>query len=129
MKVGDKCWSFWRDDPEYRRTRNLSDAIQEREVIGETRTSWIIGYPGGREIDKIDKKTMKTRHRQNWGYGDTKYYFSEQERNDYIWKEHNRHKLSEAVRACDNIDLLKQIAELINYEPIWADTHPGATKG
>lgn len=69
-------------------------------IVGEEKRSWIVAYPDGTYPRKVSKTSFKT----------------ETEVADACWLEVTRYRFSEAVRKCNNVDLLRRAAAVIGFE-------------
>ena len=97
--IGSKVWF----------RRSYTRVWTERTITGETTKSWII--PEG----KISKKTHTFLDSYNGCL--VPVCFSESEKAKYDWIDAHRYHVSEAVRRCNDFDVLLKIAELVGYEP------------
>lgn len=98
VKIGDTLYQ-----------RDGRGGFDGRAVVGETRSSWLLGddeWP-----TKVAKDTMRTRG-QNFGYLD---WYTQEQRDALAWIAKHRHHIRDHVGACADVDKLKQIAAIIGY--------------
>jgi hypothetical protein len=79
--------------------------IQEREVIGETSRSWILGP--ARSQEKIPKKDT---------FANCKYFATKEGAENTLWARRNCYLIGEAVSRCSDYEILKKIAEMVDYK-------------
>lgn len=119
MKVGDKLWyrdgtkSAWLPGGSAKRPER--DYWVEREIVGETRVSWLIGRPGekdGWDVVKIKKTEFADGRRPSF------YAVSEEEIAQRVYvADHGGYKLGERVQRCyDYATVCKIVAALDSWE-------------
>lgn len=81
------------------------------EIVGETPKSWIAMHYG-REI-KINKKDLST---ASLGVAYSRYAYTAQQVEDRLWRENNQHDLVNAIRDCQDVQKLRQIAAILGIE-------------
>jgi len=101
-KVGDKVWVYGA------RYRGPGNAYKwsEREIIGETRVSWILSPKW--ESRKVRKNPRKG--------APVVVAFSPEERDAILWVENNQHRIGEAVKRVKDHEVLRRIAHMIDYK-------------
>ncbi len=105
MSKYPECWVFDEDRRVYgkdERGHSTGGPIyrehwEKREIIGETRVSWLLKYGG-----KVKKKGQ-------WGVA-----FSQEEVDRNVWEHENAYRLSELVRR-QPYEVLRKIADLIGF--------------
>lgn len=117
MQIGDRVWRFDVNRRVYPKPTPgnvlptggpiFAEHFVPYEIMGEEKRSWLIGRPHTRP-DKVGK------HMIDIGPGGV--WFSDLGREAGIWLADNRHPLSEAVRKCHDVDVLRQVAMLVGYE-------------
>lgn len=116
IKVGDPCWVFDINRRVYAKDkagRSVGGPIWrehwvKREVVGETRVSWVIGTPGYLHTDmKVPKREALTHLFVE---------FSEQRLEQRAWAARNQHHIVDAMRRIDDYELLQKLAALIGYK-------------
>jgi hypothetical protein len=121
LKVGSPLWRFDINRRVYAKDdkgRTVGGPIWRehwtpREVVGETRVSWLVGFSGdgpGRVSVKVAKKDFAAGGcPQGWA--------TSQEHIDRLaWIVRNRGRLSTAVSRCNDYDALQKVAALVGYE-------------
>jgi len=98
MKVGDKVWASL--------GRQHKREWQEREIIGETSRSWIMGP--SYHTTKLPKKGELP-----WGV-----FATREEVDRYEWVNTHAGKIADAIRCVKDYSTLQKIAELVDYEAI-----------
>lgn len=114
LKIGTKVWVFDLDHRVYPKSETrwkfgspiYSEHFRPAEITGETTRSWIVR--GGMIGEKrIPKKAP---------FANTGVY-SDSLKDDKIWENQHRNKIIDQLRFCNDVDVLRKIAELIGYEP------------
>ena len=101
LKVGDTVYEFNINN------RSNIEHFREVTITGETKSCFIIDN-GAYQFNKktmIQSPKIRTCNR---------HYYTKQGMEDSIWIKHNRYNLSEKVLRCNNIQILKQIQELLD---------------
>jgi hypothetical protein len=101
LKVGDVLWCY-----DY---RSNSKPWFDKTITGETKQSWVIG-----EVWSTHKVLKKDLTENQGAYG-RRQWFTSEGRDNYLWIHNHAPRMAEAVRTITDIELLKQIAELIGY--------------
>ncbi|MFJ8528324.1 hypothetical protein [Bacillus sp. NPDC094106] len=103
MNIGDKVWVLepmsW-TNMDYPIRKRFSEAY----IIGETRVSWIVG----KSMNENAKEIMKCKKKKPT-------FYTNEEMEGKCWLYKNRKRIGHKVGLCENHDILKRIAELINY--------------
>jgi hypothetical protein len=112
ITIGQKVWVLdVHNSLVFRHTRNYDDATKEMKVVGETKKTWLIGYEPGKipgayiNVEKDGGRVLRGDGRE--------VFFSKQALLDAIWLKENRHKISDAVRECRDVEAMKHIAALL----------------
>jgi hypothetical protein len=115
LKIGDVLYNFDSNRRVYR-DRSFSggggpiyaEHFTPVEIVGETKNSWVLA----RYAAKVNKKTLESaRAHAERGY------FTKSAMADDIWLNERRHKIAEAVRYCDNVNILKTIDRMLEANP------------
>lgn len=112
LKVGDTVWHFDYNRRVYAEPQpghKWGELIHREHwrkviIVAETSRSWVTDYYG--------KKLPKN---GSWPHG---WVRTEQEVDDSEWLYANRYKLGDAVRACQDVNVLRDVARLVGYEPM-----------
>jgi len=102
MKVGDRIWrlSF----------NHRGRDWEEREIVGETRISWLVTTVGGKaddwNVEKVAKKALADGGSGLW-------VCSREEAPRRDWTSDNAYRIGERVGRCEDYDTLKAIEALI----------------
>jgi hypothetical protein len=116
LKMGDAVWVFDRN----RRIYNGSgmgakiiwrEYFREQKIIGENRTSWLVGFEAGGYVAAKIPKNGKFRDRSRLGFA-----FSREEIDQRAFVEENRVGIADALRLVDDYATVKAIADLIGYK-------------
>lgn len=84
-------------------------------ITGENKTSWIIGQLW--EQRKFPKKCQGKLYTNKDSRGNRdRVFVSKDEVNKYIWVRENSYRIVSCVQACDDYNVLRQIAELVGYK-------------
>ena len=107
-KVGDKVWVYGA------RYRGPGNAYKwsEREIIGETRVSWILS-PAWESPTSVT--TPKVRKNPSKG-APVVVAFSPEERDALQWVADNQYRIAAAVKHVTDHDVLRRIAHMIDYK-------------
>jgi hypothetical protein len=114
LTIGSKVWIFNMNHREYSKdTRGHAYGppiyrahFVEREIIGETRVSWILNT--GEKINKKQIGNPSSTGLQVW--------VSEADVDATVYVHDNASKIADKVRSCRNPDLLKRIEELVDAD-------------
>jgi hypothetical protein len=111
LKVGSTVWIFDENRRRYAPDGKGGPIWREHwapvKIIGETSRSWVTDYYGRR----LPKK------RENF----RSLAYSEAEIDKLEWLNVHRWRISDAVRMCDDADIMQKVAELVNYKPRQTD--------
>jgi hypothetical protein len=114
LKIGDSVWLFDYNRRIYKKKDGFSYGgpiyryhWYEKKIIGSTKLSWIVNT---RFDIKHCLKIGKNKIRSHYNI-----LLSEQELNDKVWEHDNICGISEAVRKCKDITVLRKVAEIIGY--------------
>jgi len=99
-KVGDKVWVGGA------LFRGAKGRWSEREIIGETRVSWILSPAW--ESRKVRKNPSKG--------APVVVAFSPEERDALQWVEDHQYRIADAVKRVTDHDVLRRIAHMIDYK-------------
>src|SRR5947209_4689039 len=106
LKVGDMIWEFDHNRRRYPKDGGVTRSPIYREhwrpveIIGETSRSWIVGK----------RKVPKTGEHRGFA-------FSEQEVDDDCWLHEHRPSISSALYRVEDVNVLRQVAEIIGWKP------------
>lgn len=114
FKVGEKVYVFDPNHRVYERDANghshgapiYREHFVEREIVGETPRSWIVGYPGSKVDDRCSLKYSK---KNPVGL------YTLEGIDEEIYVHDNAYKIAEIVHRLD-YKTLKAIAELVGYK-------------
>ena len=77
------------------------------EVVGETRVSWLVGWPGSsaarRDVAKLPKSAFR------YGKCPRGWAFSESHLDELEWVHEHRHEASERVLSCEDPRVLRAV--------------------
>lgn len=126
LQIGSIVWKIDLDNFRYRRTRRAADQLKQLRINGENKRSWLIGFESDADKDpnachhyKVDKKTLKTLGKWDYGHGAPAFLFNEKQRDDYIWQSDNRHKLIEFIRTnVQDVTVLRALAAIAGYQEV-----------
>jgi len=123
VKIGDPIWFFDAN----RRTRPAVDAAGnriggpiwreqwvERQIIGETRVSWLVGLPGCRS-DAVRARLPKKAFVD--GACPSGWATAQEQIERLEWVEVHRMRICDAVRACGDYEALRRAAAAVGYNP------------
>lgn len=112
IQIGQKFYVF---DYNHRVYKNGSGSgpdyrshFVEREILGETARSWIVGYPGQTRITRESFKVPKNNPFNGKLH-------TEAMVEDAVWANEHRYKIREKVQYC-SVEQLKKIAEVLGYK-------------
>ncbi len=122
MNVGDRVWWFDQNKRVYERDekgRPVGRPIwrehwRELAVIGETRVSWLVGYPGAKVEDhgfKLPKRDFAD------GKCPSGWALSLEHIEERSWVEEHRWQIGDALDRCEDPAVLRQVAALVGYAP------------
>lgn len=121
VKVGDPIWFFdvnhrvYEKDPTTGRPTGgpiWRKHWVQKEIIDETRVSWVVGYPKSRFAEaKLAKKDFAD------GGCPRGWATSPEHIEGLEWVEEHAWKIGEAVRGLRNSDMLKRVAAIVGYVP------------
>lgn len=108
-KVGDTCYWFDENKRDYKRDENgrsiggpiYKAHFRAEKIVGETSRSWIVGKWLQRKIPKAT------------GVG----IYDEKMVDDDCWVHSYSYRISDKVSRLDDADLLRKIAEIIEFQP------------
>ena len=119
FKVGDEVYLFDQNRRVYTRADKgckwsgskviFREHFVKYKIVGETSRSWLIG------VEWRPDKYPKNRKNDNPKWWGGRFYTAE-EVDEACWIEANRVVLADAVRFCDDIGKLKQVAALVEYK-------------
>jgi hypothetical protein len=128
LKVGDVLWRFDQNCRVYPTDAAgktipggpiYSRHFRPVVIIGETRGTWLVGDHGRW---KVNKKTLRTaKDADGWHVQ----MFTKEQMDDMVYVNDHALPLSEKVRSCRNVMLLKQIAQLFQDGANSAKTETG----
>ena len=106
ISIGSKLWMFDHNRRRYNEKREciFREHFFEVEIIGETSRSWLIGSYRPLKIPKASP----------WGAG--KLYTAKMVE-DSIYENEHKYKISELIRYKATVAQLRQIAEILGYQP------------
>ncbi len=85
-----------------------AEHYQRVEITGENEKEYVTSW------GTINKKSMKLKSKYGKNYSTL---YTEAEREADIWRREHRYKITKACEKCNDVDVLKQIAELLEYNP------------
>lgn len=80
---------------------------RQMEVVGETRVSWLVGWPGSaatrRDVGRLPKSAFRDgKCPRGWA-------LSAEHIDELAWAEEHRHKLADRVHRCDDPRVLRAV--------------------
>lgn len=115
LAIGQTVWWFDTNRRVYLRDENgcatgspiYREHWRQTKIVSETPRSWITEWN-----HKIDKKTGQCRT----VYGMVTFAYSLAEIDDKCWLHDHRYALSDHLRSCDDVALLRSIAAMVGYK-------------
>lgn len=97
------------------KTREI--VIKSVKVIGETKISYLVERFSGCEWRpfKVIKKTMLAKI-SDCGHTHRGYFKTKEDAETAIWIDNHKYKISEAVKGCNDAELLKSIAHRLKLK-------------
>jgi hypothetical protein len=105
IQIGDEFW-------ELAATYKPGQEFKRVQVVGETSVSWIIGSDPKYEFDRF-----KVPKRDPFGDNGDKYprVYNDVDKTEWLFMANHKYHISRKVESVKNVETLRKIAELINY--------------
>jgi hypothetical protein len=117
LRVGDKLWMFDANRRRYKLCANgpiWREHWVERQIIGETRVSWLVDYPGETKPGVLTHKLPKSAFLR--GGRPSLWARSLRQIEQAEWLHDHHYNLGLAVGRCNDYAILREVARLIGYD-------------
>lgn len=105
---------LWYRSIDYRDGRDEESKWQAFEVVKEGREFWHVQRLTGSKAYRIRKDDLRGEMRGK-GYGDHQ-LFTAAGKEDQIWRNKHARHVTDLLGRCDDVEVLKRIAEILGYK-------------